>query len=352
MDQLLEAPHQALEQVEDIIVKHVSDQLYILASNGKLDRKAHSADHDKAFAAFNHFVQPAWLLQLQWRSVRLWLVRLEPLVSSFETRHSCCIHKGAPLFNVGLSFFMAGDLARASQYIAAAAHEYHLTHGSASPILVGGGMGEGILLKPLYVWLEVTFGQDYTAATKRRLSSSEVQLMIQFLAARQPDAVHCIMSLHRYATQIEGPDNTASRLNRVRALADLLLVFESSLRRWQTTAGELCSRVTALLKPSAVASTQFNSLLSSYSKVDWADPTNLDNMLSAEFARFSTASTPPERAATVAFVAFRLRNSVMHVLDDRLALFASKRDLERAIGFALIGIGLSMAGSEGQIAGL
>jgi hypothetical protein len=309
---------------------------------------------DALFGPLTAFVVAAWRVQWHRRAIRMWLVELVPIVENAEAQLGARIHKGSPIYNTGLCFFMAGDLARAMQYTAAAAEEDEATHGGCSRLLEGGGLGEQVLLSPLFAWLEAEFGADYAAATGKRFSSDEVKELVGFLSQRQPDAVLFIMALHRYSTQVKGPDNAASRLQRVRAFADLLLVFESSLRQWQSMTGraELFRRATDLLGPNPAASAEFSARGGAYRGVDWEKSTVVDAMVRGEEGRFAAARTVAQKAAVAVFVSYRLRNSVMHVLDDQLELFAKPELLKKVLGFALIALRLSRAGAEGQIANL
>lgn len=350
LDSLLGMTHTALRGVEARIVDEVISNLTQKVAG------TWQADDDALFGPLSAYVKPAWELQWPWRAIRMWLVELAPHVASAEEQLGERIHKGAPIYNTGLCFFMAGDFARSIQYIAAAAEEDEATHGGKSRLLEGKGIGEEMLLRPLYAWLDSEFGADYAAGTGINLSASEFKDLLDFLARRQPDALLSIMALHRFAKQVEGPNNAASRLQRVRAFADLLLVFESSLRQWQVLPppprAELCRRATELLRPCASAFGEFNLRLSAYPRADWEDSTVVDAMVRQEEARFDAASTVAERAAVAVFVSYRLRNSVMHVLDDQLELFEKPELLRKVLGFALVSIRMSRFGADGQLGGL
>ncbi|MBT8470616.1 MAG: hypothetical protein KJN97_17850 [Deltaproteobacteria bacterium] len=214
-------------------------------------------------------------------------------------------------------------------------------------------MGEQVLLGPLYRWLEATFGSSYQEATGRTLVAEEVRQLVRFLGARQSDAVLFLMAINRYAAQVKGHDNTASRLHRVRAFADLLLIFESSLRKWQSLPASpranLCRRVQELLRPSLVASAELNRRLQQYPGADWEDTLVLDEVVRQELARFSEVSVRAEKAAIAVFTSYRLRNSVMHVVDDQLQLFSAPEILEQVMGLALIAIRASSYGADDAI---
>ena len=126
LDELLDLTHTALRGVEAQIVDGV------IANLEEKVAGTWTGTDDALFAPLTAFVTPAWKLQWAHRAIRIWLVELVPHVESAERRLGKRIHKGAPLYNTGLCFFVAGDLARAAQYIEAAAEEDKETHGKPS----------------------------------------------------------------------------------------------------------------------------------------------------------------------------------------------------------------------------
>ncbi|HEV3074702.1 MAG TPA: hypothetical protein VHB47_09825 [Thermoanaerobaculia bacterium] len=313
-----------------------------------------SGPDDLLFAAFNEYVRPAWLLGFPLRPVRLWVVDLSPVVVQLESRIGA-IHKGAPLFNVGLCFYAAGDYARGLQYIGAAGDEEERRGlGGAARLLTGEGFSEQVLLKPLYAWLEATFGADYKDATGCSFDGAEFREVVRFLAARLGDATLLLAALRSFVSQVEGPDNHSSRLERVRAFAEALLVYESSLRRWQgaTVSGQLFKRTEALLVPNGTAIATFRTRHLAYSGRDLERASELNRLIGEECAAFMSAGSRAERAAIAAFVCYRLRNSVMHVVDDQLDIFSQPPLLVKVLGFCLISIRLSRFGHDGQMAQL
>ena len=346
LDELLKETHESLRRIENLIVESVAANIEQKVSG------TWPGTDDALFAPLTAFVKPACDLQWHWRAIRLWLVEIAPLVEDAEGRLGKRFHKGAPIYNTGLSFFMAGDLARAMQYIAAAAEEDTATYGGASKLLEGEGLAETVLLGTHYGWLTAEYGTDYAAATGQPLSEDEIRGLVRFLGQRQADAVLFIAGMHRYSSQVIGPDNVASRLQRVRAFADLLVVFESSLRRWQLISGQLHDRSRDLLRPNAVALAEFDNRKNAYAGVPPDVTTNVDAMVRQELARFDAVGQVPEKAAVAVYVSYRLRNSVMHVLDDQLELFEKPELLHRVFGFALVALRLSQCGDERAIAGL
>jgi hypothetical protein len=186
--QLLSIPQ--VVQIAHVYLSGLEAQIReaVLENLGARQKGQWSQDDDILFAPFNGYVQSAWLLDFPLRPVRLWFTDLLPAVVQLEGQVGH-VHKGAPLFNIGLCFFMAGDYPRALQYIGAAGGEDEIrAPGGASKLLTGAGLSEQVLLQPLYAWLRSNFGADYSGATGCDLDSGEFQGLIAFLAARLGDA--------------------------------------------------------------------------------------------------------------------------------------------------------------------
>jgi hypothetical protein len=324
--------------------------------NSNLDSKAQSRweDSDDAlFGPYTAYMQPAWRSGLPLRPAQLWIDHIKPQVDVLEAEIGL-IHKGSPLYNVGVCFFIAGDYARAVQYIAAAGEEEERrSPGGAKRLLTGVGlMSEQVFLKPLYTPLAAEFGSDYEAATGCSLSPDEVRTLVEFLSERLGDAVLFIAALHRLFSQLEGPENTGSRLERIRALADVLLVFESSLRRWQGKCqGNLYRRTQELLRSSTPAFRAFNQRCAQYDQ-NPEDIENLNALINTEHEAFDGATSRSERAAIAAFLTYKVRNSVMHGLEEQLVLFSDRARLLKTFGLALISVRLSRSGAEGTVVNL
>lgn len=346
--ELVSLPHQQLCVVEGMLTKHVVDSLDKLAQDNKLDRNHFRGDHDAAFGTFSDFVDSIWKVQMHWRGVRLWLVELAPRVQRFEQKHGLTLHKGSPIYNTGLLLFLAGDYARASQFITEAGEE-NTRSGEPSPsrLHVGSGLSEQILVNPIAAWLSNEVGSDYQAGTGRSLDKAECVSLIECLGQRQEDAMVFLSGVHRIAALIEGPDNSASKLQRVRGVADVILAHESGLRRWQVAVtGELFDRSRQMFtQPNWIAAwAAVHGRWSTSPKTTVA----LNHLLTQEAQAFDTANDRLAKAAIAAYVTYRLRNSLMHVVEPGLNLFTDMSLLKRVLGFALIAIRLSKFGEDNQ----
>ncbi len=346
MPELVGHPHRFLEWLEEKVTLAVRTNLEIRVGG------LWEGPDDAIFLPFNVFVESAMLI-FPLRAVRTWLVQLAPLVANAEAQVGH-IHKGAPLYNTGLCFFFSGDLPRAMQFIAAAAEEDERRQpGTGRKLLTAQGFSEDLLLRPLYNWLAFNVGSDYQAATGCALTPQEIKDLVDFLGGRVSDALLLLAALHRVVAQVEPPDNASSKLQRVRALADVLVVFESSLRDWQKrNIGQLHDRSVVLLSPNAAALAAFQAAKARYSGRDWEDAGTVNDMIQEELIQFAAATTAAAKAGIATFIAYRLRNSLLHVLDEDLILYHCRSVLLRLLGMGLISVRLSKFGAQGTIASI
>ncbi len=155
LDQALNPIHTRLDNIERAVASRVTQGLSARQPG------ASPNDDDSIFAPYAAYVRRACQLLWPLRAPNLWFRDIEPAVNQHESAHGH-IHKGAPLYNTGLCFFVAGDFARASQYIGAAGEEDEQAgRGPAANLLVAKGFSESLLLKPFHAWAQATFGADY-----------------------------------------------------------------------------------------------------------------------------------------------------------------------------------------------
>jgi hypothetical protein len=182
------------------------------------------------------------------------------------------------------------------------------------------------------------------------LTQQEVRDIINFLSAKTANAVVFISALQRISLALDKPNVYSLHLHKVRALSDIILVFESSLRNWQPAdLGELGSRTSELLRPNTIAFRYYNQINASYPHYDWKNPVNINQFTTNEIQRYDAALHAAEKAATAIYTIYRLRNSLMHVLEDQLDVFLNPNKLSRLISFAIIAIRVSKFGSENQL---
>lgn len=309
---------------------------------------------DDLFLAHTEYVVFALQHEIAQRPVTLWLNSIQQEVDATDMVLGSPVHRGAPLYNVGLCYFFLGDYDRSAQYIAQAGEADRRLHGQTSTLPLGHGLSEPIFVDPLDSWLHQEFGRDYQDATGLALTKRELQDLIDFLAVRATDAVVLLAALHRLKSQMEGPDNDASGLHRARALADLLVVLESSLKRILSAPGSLLRQLCNTLTAGTAVGTALGTTCSRHAGENWDLATTVNSMLQTEITKFGIAVTRPERAGIALYVSCRLRNALLHVLDNQLVLYSQplSSDFKKAAAFALVSIRLGMLYRDSQLGSL
>jgi hypothetical protein len=307
---------------------------------------------------------PAARTGFQLLPAKVWVQKIWPLTKAAEkemklTVPQARIHKGAPLFNVALCFFLAGDFDRAFQYFTEAGKEDELS-GRGSRYLVPTGdnpLAERAIIQPLVQKLIPVWQADFQSISSTPLNHAELKSLLAWLVQRAPDAFQTITALHRLRLLANGLDNEASRYQMVRALADIVLAVESSLRRWQTGIdGQLFDRTDELLKANASGRTMFQAFHNDFNNT-WARPQRETGVavnwaIAETFSRLAAQPTVAERIGVAAYLAVRLRNSLMHVNEETLDIHNSSQMCLRVAGIVLAVLRVSKHGSENTLTGL
>ena len=219
---------------------------------------------DNIFAAHTAYVRLTACPPLACLPASLWEGVIEPMVKQTEAAITSRIHKGAPLYNTFLCLLIAGDLDKAFQYLHTASWENHLDGRNPESALAFGdhGFSQGTVIHPIYVDPIASWQQDFQSITGITLDEAGLVELIRWLGRRPSDAIQTLLALHRLRRLGTTKDDRYTQHLRIRCLADLILVFESSLRRWQpaTLVGELGARVSALLAANPTAPGAHNAL--------------------------------------------------------------------------------------------
>jgi hypothetical protein len=93
----------------------------------------------------------------------------------------------------------------------------------------------------------------------------------------------------------------------------------------------------------------FTSIDKQYSGSKWDQASALNYLVKTELARFNGATQCVDASASALYVTYRLRNSMMHVVEEQLDLMSNRAALRRVMGFALISIALSRHAAQGQL---
>jgi hypothetical protein len=319
---------------------------------------------DNIFAPFTWYTDFCWKRLVPERAIALWVTSLAEATAAAEAQlrgrndPNPRIHKGAPLYNVGLNMFMSGALDRALVFLGeAGAEDERSGRGPAGQILVGNNaLSEQLLVNTVFAWISPpnVWGTDYQNSTGQVLVKQQFKDVVTWTATRLNDGIQLMLALHRLAGSQVIPDNAASRHLRVQAVADLVLVVESTLRRWQAPGiGQLHPRMTALLPAGSGARLSFDTLHNDfnnrYAGHDRETIPALNWAIDESLARFDRAATVSERAGIACYLTYKLRNNLMHVIDDSVNLYADRPKLVRAAGLVFCAIRISMHGEQGTL---
>ena len=126
-----------------------------------------------------------------------------------------------------------GDFDNAYRFLAEAGVEDEKSgRGSRFKILLGDhGLSEQVLITPLEGILFPRWSASYVAVTSTNLDKPEFAALLGSLAARPTDAFQTMIALHRFRRSLFGFENEATQHIRVRAIAELIVVLESTLKR-------------------------------------------------------------------------------------------------------------------------
>lgn len=270
------------------------------------------------------------------------------------------IHKGAPLFNVGVACYVAGNLERAFGYVAAAGEENEKSgRGSPFPILIGDDkLSRRFLIKPIGDRYFPVWAEDYKNVTNRELNEAEFVVVLKNLAQRPADAIQLLFALHRFLKADLSFENHATRHIRTRAVAEALVALESTLRRSQTKVlGELGKQMEQLIAANAGVKTSFDTFRADFkhnapTPAQERSPSAVNWTTTETQLRLASETTTAGRAGIACYLALRLRNTLLHVVEDSLDIFQQKSLCERCMGLALATVRLAKQGEDATLAAL
>ncbi len=222
-------------------------------------------------------------------------------------------------------------------------------------------LSEQVLIIPVVNHITGTSSwcSDYKSVFGTDLDKSVVKEMVAWLATRLVNALQLVIVLHRFFLLKSGPENTAAKHIRIQALADLILVVESSLRLWQTNiSGQLHSRMETAISANTSIRNSFDAAHSRFCATYPSSDPNRETGIAVNWAvndavaELAKASTAAERAGIITYLAVRLRNSLMHVIDDSLDIYNNEATCERIAGLMLITARLSEYSEKNRLASI
>ena len=324
-------------------------------------------DDDMLFAPHTGFVIECLRRRVPLLPVLAWKSEIEAAVVGCETELQKAnpvarLHKGAIYFNVGLCHLESGDIDSAFQMFAAAGTEDEKSgRGDWANVLIGyHALSEGLIIQKVIDWIAArsNWAALYEEVTDRVLDQAELKALIGWLASKHEDAIQFLHALHRFIHADEMPVNLAKAHIQARAMADIILVVESSMRRWQVGVhGQLHARMTSMLAVGSVARIAFDDALTRFNTQfptkpphpDRETATGVNWAIDDHLTYYAATASRATRAGLVAYLALRLRNSFMHVIDGSISVYTDKPKLDELTGRMVAAVGLSMVGHSNTI---
>lgn len=329
---------------------------------------------DDLFAPHTTYCVECWRTDIIQRPGILWETALAPEAEAADKvlmgrTPPDRIHKGAPLVNSGFSCLVAGNLDRAMAVIAQAGEEEILRGNAGGSTLVIGDhvLTEKALIDPIDRQLTSTvWPADFQAITNINLDKAELKRMLNWLSTKGGGvavALQALVGLRRFFDLRSYCTNDATKHLRVQNLADLVLVIESSMRAWQKGCeglqleGRMKKRISGLTNVSLAFQTTLGRFTSQFPKdpaTNQAHPdketaTGVNWAITDGLKAIDAAPDATSKAGAACYLAVRLRNSLMHVIDGSVDLYTDPVKLSRVTGIMLAAIRLSQRGEDGSL---
>jgi len=267
-------------------------------------------------------------------------------------------HKGLPHFNLAACHFGAGDLESGFRFLAMTGGEHARAGGSAFPVLLGDHeLSRQFLIAPLVADLLPGWAARYHEITGRTLDEAELVALIKQVARRPTDGIQFLLALHRLLKAQGGGQNDWTRYLRTRSLAELLVALESMLRRIQVPfSGELQNQFEHMFGELPDYYSSFvdfhTDFLAIFKPPDGADtrrtPAAVDWSVNEVATRLVAAPHREAKAGLACYAAMRLRNTLLHVLENNLQIYADEAKCLDMFGISLAAYRVTMD-REGRI---
>ncbi len=345
------AAHFGPEITSEEVVRLVGHALDAYGGKGTTD------DEDQVFEAHGALIR-ARLPSGDLREVcNLWASRIEPLVRTKEATLRKSIHKGAPLYNTGLAFFVAGDFDFALSYFIAADKEDVANKGTHSFMVVTGHhpLSAEVLVDPLANTLVPHWTTNYRDVTGSALTPDEIKTLLQWLASEPMDCVQVLIALHRFKRSLDGLNNQAAQHVRVRSIADILTVLESNLKKRFSPTIKMLGALLTDLQQGKQTLTSFNQLNSNF---DAAYPqrtpvrhsTVATNwIITTAITRIKSATARADRMGLVCSLAQHLRNGLAHSVDPTLDIYSNRPLAIEVAGLAFSALRIAKHGADNTL---
>lgn len=277
--------------------------------------------------------------------INLWNAHLAQATIRTEARLGQQIHKGAPLYNVGLCHFLNGNFRDAYVFFSAGAEEERRTRGHPPRSLLGGQhlISRRILIAPLINELLPQWAPEYLAITGHILDEVEFLALIDWMFTRAADGIQMLTALHELRALQYAPENEGTRLARLDVVRSLHVAIESALRFHSVGAREFMDRMETAMTAHPDAVAEFNSLHGWFyggnppnvAPPDRRTHVGLNLAISEGLSRFAVAPTRQHRAGIIAYLAVKARNASAHGNDHLSNLYMDRLLAYRVAGWAL-----------------
>jgi hypothetical protein len=268
------------------------------------------------------------------------------------------IHKGAPLFNVGVCHFANGDLENGFKFLTETGNE-DVANGTSDGLAVRLGdhpLSRQILIDPIVAAFSASWSKNYLAITGCKFDDAELRELVKYTAQRPMDAIQLVAALQRFLKAKSSPQNDWARYARIRALADLVIVVESTLRwKHRPIDGELAVQLGELLRGQSDYLSVFGTFNGDFGTAFPANsPTKktaaaVDWCINKTIVYLNSGEPQKKNGGAACFLTLRLRNSLLHVLEDRINIFADEAKCTEVFSVALATLRLAKLGSEGKL---
>ena len=199
---------------------------------------------DQLFASFTTYVDAAWRFLFAQRAIACWSVGssgqtgIKQQIEQYEaalrqSNPDARIHKGSLFYNVGLCFFMSGDLDHALQYFAESSAENERSgRGQRLAALLGQDLSERVLIKPMRAWLLAECREDYKRVTGCDFDENEFAGLLNWVARSPLHAIQVLVAANRLAGVQSPPDSDGAKHLRLMGLSDLVVVVTTARFNW------------------------------------------------------------------------------------------------------------------------
>lgn len=290
----------------------------------------------------------------------MWENEIRPLVLEREKALGEPIHKGSPLYNTGIVCFVAGDFDSMLRYFVEADDE-DVKIKNAEPFQVVLGehpLSRKVLIDPLFATFSGKWGKEYVSITGCDFTEAEIRDVLLWLGKSRMDALQVLWALHRFRRSLECRENAASQHIRVRAIGEMLVALESTLKHlFAPTPKLLADLLSQALNGSQAGKSlldlnqKFNSRYRPKS-AERHSPEATDWLISEAKCRLKAASSRLERMGIACSLAQHLRNGLAHSIEESLEIFKNAQAAIEAAELVFCAFRIAKHCSDGTLKNL